>query len=103
MQYGLTIVLSVIRGSTNSVRSSVYDFVEENGRTFHRYKEGSKSEFSILFSLMCESRGADERGKEYVLPNDAVRITFLSLKRRAKERMVDRLNKIDWICNTTCS
>ena len=50
----------VIRGSTNSVRSSVFDFVEENGRTFHRYKEGSKFEFSILFSVMCESRSADE-------------------------------------------
>ncbi|PVH88934.1 S-adenosyl-L-methionine-dependent methyltransferase [Cadophora sp. DSE1049] len=27
--------------STNSVRSSVYNYVEENGRTYHRYKEGS--------------------------------------------------------------
>ncbi|KAH7360408.1 S-adenosyl-L-methionine-dependent methyltransferase [Rhexocercosporidium sp. MPI-PUGE-AT-0058] len=27
--------------STTSVRSSVYDYVEEDGRTFHRYKEGS--------------------------------------------------------------
>ena len=24
------------------MRSSVYDFVEENGRTYHRYKEGSE-------------------------------------------------------------
>ena len=39
-----------VRGlsSTQSVRSSIYDFVEEHGRTFHRYKEG-----------------------KYVLPNDA--------------------------------
>ncbi|KAE8443785.1 hypothetical protein EG329_001379 [Mollisiaceae sp. DMI_Dod_QoI] len=27
--------------STTSVRSSVYDYIEENGRTYHRYKEGS--------------------------------------------------------------
>ncbi|OAA59815.1 methyltransferase type 12 [Niveomyces insectorum RCEF 264] len=26
--------------STQSVRSSIYEFVEENGRTFHRYKQG---------------------------------------------------------------
>lgn len=30
------------RSSTMSVSSSVYHFVEENGRTHHRYKEGSK-------------------------------------------------------------
>lgn len=27
--------------STMSVQSSVYNYVEENGRTYHRYKEGS--------------------------------------------------------------
>ncbi|CZR66302.1 related to methyltransferase [Phialocephala subalpina] len=26
--------------STQSVRSSIYDFVEENGRTYHRFREG---------------------------------------------------------------
>lgn len=26
--------------STQSVRSSIYEFVEENGRTFHKYKQG---------------------------------------------------------------
>jgi len=25
-----------------SVNSSIYNYVEENGRTYHRYKEGSK-------------------------------------------------------------
>jgi len=25
-----------------SVTSSVYDFVQEHGRTYHRYKQGSK-------------------------------------------------------------
>ncbi|KAI1499756.1 S-adenosyl-L-methionine-dependent methyltransferase [Biscogniauxia marginata] len=29
-----------IRSSTGSLRSSIYNFVEENGRTYHRYKEG---------------------------------------------------------------
>lgn len=26
-----------------SLRSSIYGHVEENGRTYHRYKEGSES------------------------------------------------------------
>jgi hypothetical protein len=29
------------RTSTMSVNSSIYTFVEENGRTYHKYKEGS--------------------------------------------------------------
>ena len=29
-----------IKSTTTSVRASVYDYVEENGRTYHRYKEG---------------------------------------------------------------
>ncbi|KAK1774104.1 S-adenosyl-L-methionine-dependent methyltransferase [Copromyces sp. CBS 386.78] len=28
--------------STSSLRSSIYDYVQEHGRTFHRYKQGSK-------------------------------------------------------------
>lgn len=28
--------------SVMSVTSSIYHFVEENGRTYHKYKEGSK-------------------------------------------------------------
>lgn len=30
------------RTSTQSLRSSIYTDVEENGRTYHRFKEGSK-------------------------------------------------------------
>ncbi|KAI5919997.1 S-adenosyl-L-methionine-dependent methyltransferase [Camillea tinctor] len=29
-----------VKSSTMSLRSSIYDFVEENGRTYHKYKEG---------------------------------------------------------------
>jgi hypothetical protein len=29
--------------STISLRSSIYEHVEENGRTYHRYKSGSES------------------------------------------------------------
>ncbi|CAK7207605.1 hypothetical protein SEUCBS139899_010415 [Sporothrix eucalyptigena] len=29
-----------VPSSTQSVRSSIYEFVEENGRTFHKYKQG---------------------------------------------------------------
>jgi hypothetical protein len=42
------------RTSTMSARSSIYDYVEENGRTYHRYKEG-----------------------KYYLPNDEVGFPFL--------------------------
>lgn len=38
------------RSSTQSVTESIYDHVVENGRTYHRYKEG-----------------------KYMLPNDEVR------------------------------
>lgn len=48
---------SSIRDSTTSLRASVYDYVEENGRTFHKYKEG-----------------------KYVLPNDAVEQDRLDLQ-----------------------
>jgi ubiquinone/menaquinone biosynthesis C-methylase UbiE len=48
-----------VRGlsSTQSARSSIYDFVEEHGRTFHKYKEG-----------------------KYVLPNDALEQDRLDLQ-----------------------
>ncbi|KAJ9142395.1 S-adenosyl-L-methionine-dependent methyltransferase [Pleurostoma richardsiae] len=29
-----------VRSSTMSINSSIYEFVEENGRTYHKYKEG---------------------------------------------------------------
>ncbi|KAL1894905.1 hypothetical protein Sste5346_005592 [Sporothrix stenoceras] len=31
---------SILKSTTTSLRSSLYDYVEENGRTYHRYKEG---------------------------------------------------------------
>jgi hypothetical protein len=34
--------------TSTSVRSSVYKFVQENGRTYHKYREGSKSSFVWL-------------------------------------------------------
>jgi len=52
--------------STNSVRSSVYDYVEENGRTFHRYKDG-----------------------KYALPNDAVEQDRLDLQHHMLLIMLD--------------
>lgn len=33
--------------STTSVRSSIYEFVEEYGRTFHRYKQGRKCNLTM--------------------------------------------------------
>jgi hypothetical protein len=31
-----------VSSSTQSLRDSIYDYVEENGRRFHRFKQGSK-------------------------------------------------------------
>jgi hypothetical protein len=36
------------RMSTKSVGASVYDFVEENGRTYHNYHNGSESSLNLL-------------------------------------------------------
>jgi hypothetical protein len=47
---------SSVYSSTESTRSSVYDYVEENGRTYHRFKQG-----------------------KYHLPNDEVSSYFLQL------------------------
>ncbi|KAL2187085.1 hypothetical protein L209DRAFT_685546 [Thermothelomyces heterothallicus CBS 203.75] len=49
---------SITESSTSSasVSSSVYEFVEENGRTYHKYKEGSKhirSEYRLDTILGC--------------------------------------------------
>ena len=35
--------LNTHRSSTVSASSSVFEYVEEHGRTYHKYKEGSKS------------------------------------------------------------
>ena len=47
-----------VNSSTFSTRSSVYDFVEENGRTYHRFKEGKyylpNDEVSPLFRLFIQ-------------------------------------------------
>jgi hypothetical protein len=56
--------------STASVRSSVYDYIEENGRRYHKYKEGRE-----YFSHYQEM---DLTRVEYLLPNDEVR-SFLSI------------------------
>jgi hypothetical protein len=42
--------------TSTSVRSSVYQFVQENGRTYHKYREGSKSSLyvqSLILLLIC--------------------------------------------------
>ena len=36
------LILMIIRSSSVSVSSSVFHFVEEFGRTFHKYREGSE-------------------------------------------------------------
>ncbi|KAK6205787.1 hypothetical protein LQW54_008271 [Pestalotiopsis sp. IQ-011] len=57
---------SVFGGSSMSATSSIYEFVEEFGRTFHRYKEG-----------------------KYFLPNDEQEINRLDLQHRIALQVLD--------------
>ena len=52
--------------STLTMQSDIYEFVEENGRTYHRYKEGSKLS-NCSCSLLCSLWILG-----YMLPNDEV-------------------------------
>ena len=58
-----------------SARSSIYDYVEENGRTYHRYKEGSMLSPSSLKGSWLT------RVTEYMLPNDEVSILYCLTER----------------------
>ncbi|KAH8887868.1 S-adenosyl-L-methionine-dependent methyltransferase, partial [Thozetella sp. PMI_491] len=56
--------------STMSLRSSIYDYVEENGRTFHRYKQGTSPILCALclpspfLSSACEHPSAEVVGTD---------------------------------------
>jgi hypothetical protein len=64
------------------VRSSVYEFVEENGRTFHRYKEGSRvvhsSQTMSVILTICDikntyflmTRSEDPQALDFGIAND---------------------------------
>ena len=60
--------ISDVRGlsSTQSANSSIYDFVEEHGRTYHKYKEG-----------------------KYLLPNDGEEQNRLDLQHHLFVKLVD--------------
>ena len=45
--------------STMSLRSSIYEFVEENGRTYHSYKQGSKCSFLAYPGHFSQIRTAE--------------------------------------------
>ncbi len=49
--------------STMSLRSSIYDFVEENGRTYHRYKQGKywmpNDKVSAAETVLCDQTETD--------------------------------------------
>jgi hypothetical protein len=40
--------------TSTSVRSSVYQFVQENGRTYHKYREGSKSSLYVQSHIFTD-------------------------------------------------
>lgn len=60
------------RSSTASLRSSIYQRVEEYGRTYHAYKEGSESFPTTRCSSLWRSSYANHSPLEYMLPNDEV-------------------------------
>jgi hypothetical protein len=55
--------MSLSRTTTVSLRSSVYDHVEEDGRTYHKYREGSKT-------FLSHNQIELAKFPEYPLPND---------------------------------
>lgn len=79
----------IARSSTMSLDPTLYHFIEENGRTYHKYKQGSmfpcKSILSVLYHITN-----DRTYLGYFLPNDSVRlridILFSSLKANAHPR-----------------
>ena len=63
IQKKLINLLLLCRTTTVSLRSSVYDHVAEDGRTYHRYREGSKA-------FLPHNRIDLSKFPEYPLPND---------------------------------
>jgi hypothetical protein len=63
------------RSSLTSLTPSIYEVIEEHGRTYHSYKSGSSSPF-----LHCGIDGdkLTLTETEYLLPNDEVCSTVLS-------------------------
>lgn len=52
-----------IRSSTVSLRDSIFNYLEENGRTYHAYNSGSMSRVALTLNLA-------DLELEYNLPND---------------------------------
>ena len=76
--------------STASVTSSVYDYIEENGRRYHRFKAGSKYPTTTRHA-QCWPPTA------YMLPNDEVRPVDNACRTYPGLQRISSLNKIDWI------
>jgi hypothetical protein len=60
--------------STISANPLVYEFVQKNGHTYNRYKEGSKWPRPHIFEGLESSLLT--LFTEYVLPNDKVNLQF---------------------------
>lgn len=53
-----------------SLRESIFKFVEENGRRYHSFNEGSKTRSPLCQTLHAIPDRDLTRLLEYVLPND---------------------------------
>ena len=58
--------------STESLCSSIYDYVKENGRTYHRYKSGSESTNNRPPIHQHIATRLANALSDYMLPNDEV-------------------------------
>ena len=65
---GEQLIISANRSSTTSLPPRFYEHVEENGRTYHRFRQGSEFPFLLLSGPFTSADQA-----EYMLPNDEVR------------------------------
>ncbi|KAK3328064.1 S-adenosyl-L-methionine-dependent methyltransferase [Cercophora scortea] len=54
--------------STSSIQSSIYHYVEENGRTYHRYKQGREQKEQDRLDLQHALFVMSTRGKIYLAP-----------------------------------
>jgi hypothetical protein len=68
-----------------SARSSIYDYVEENGRTYHRYKEGVRK------THLCFRHVVNAFYRIYVIYNGNVSISHPYISREQRRLAQARL------------
>lgn len=81
-----------LKSESQELSSDVYSFQEENGRTYHGYRPGSKSRLSF-------SRSTNLTSLAYYFPNDSTEIERLSFEFGILKRCFENKNYFAPICN----